>query len=295
MASTEPSYTSGSTNSLYFVDFTVFGDDTFKYSGASLSTRYESAKEAYNKAIAVNDRIASVETLIEQNTTAIALRATKTELNALVEWNLIVNGFGLNKDDYNFSQWTYDGINKCDGFPSFKYTDTPRDLYIPQYIIPIDITKKYEFRMTFKGDSSKKLYLGWDEFDIDGKKISATYCTGIEASTTALAQDLKNGDTVVYLTSTSGWTSATLTHQLGLIFWNYTDSTGYQYPVGVYSRNTWMNLYTFANVNKTEKGLMKRPYVNARYIHCYYDSEMTIEKVYGWLKTQEDFYENEDV
>ena len=271
MASTEPSYTSGSTNSLYFVDFTVFGDDTFKYSGASLSTSYESAKEAYNKGIAVNDRIASVETLIEQNTTAIALRATKTELNALVEGKLIVNGFDLNKDDYNFSQWTYDGINKCDGFPSFKYTDTPRDLYIPQYIIPIYITKKYEFR------------------------ISATYCTGIEASTTALAQDLKNGDTVVHLTSTAGWTSATLTHQLGLIFWNYTDSTGYQYPVGVYSRNTWMNLYTFANVNKTEKGLTKRPYVNARYIHCYYDGEMTIEKAYGWLKTQEDFYEAEDV
>lgn len=149
--------------------------------------------------------------------------------------------------------------------------------------------------MTFKGDSSKKLYLGWDEFDIDGKQISATYCTGIEASTTALSQDLKNGDTVVYLTSTAGWTSATLTHQLGLIFWNYTDSTGYQYPVGAYSRNTWMNLYTFANVNKTEKGLMKRPYVNARYIHCYYDGEMTIEKAYGWLKTQEDFYEAEDV
>lgn len=143
--STEPSYTSGSTNSLYFVDCTVFGDDTFKYSGVSLSTSYEAAKESYNKAIAVNDRIASVETLIEQNTTAIALRATKTELNALVEGNLIVNGFGLNKDDYNFSQWTYDGIDKCDGFPSFKYTDTPRDLYIPQYIIPIDITKKYEF------------------------------------------------------------------------------------------------------------------------------------------------------
>lgn len=56
-----------------------------------------------------------------------------------------------------------------------------------------------------------------------------------------------------------------------------------------------MNLYMFANVNKTEKGLMKRPYVNARYIHCYYDGEMTIEKAYGWLKTQEDFYEAEDV
>lgn len=47
---TEPSYTSESTNSLYFVDCTVFCDDTFKYSEVSLSSSYEAAKEAYNKA-----------------------------------------------------------------------------------------------------------------------------------------------------------------------------------------------------------------------------------------------------
>lgn len=46
----EPSYTSGSTNSLYYVDLTVFSDDTFSYTPVSLSTAYEAAKEAYNKA-----------------------------------------------------------------------------------------------------------------------------------------------------------------------------------------------------------------------------------------------------
>ena len=35
---TEPSYTEESTNSLYFVDCTVFCDDTFKYSEVSLSS-----------------------------------------------------------------------------------------------------------------------------------------------------------------------------------------------------------------------------------------------------------------
>lgn len=53
----EPTYTSGSTNSLYFVDLTVFtnytdGDTidkgTFSYSNVSLSTAYEASKEAYN-------------------------------------------------------------------------------------------------------------------------------------------------------------------------------------------------------------------------------------------------------
>ncbi|MGN0164740.1 MAG: tail fiber domain-containing protein [Lachnospiraceae bacterium] len=48
---TEPDYTSGSTNSLYVVDCTLFCDDTFTYSEVSLSSSYEAAKAAYNKAV----------------------------------------------------------------------------------------------------------------------------------------------------------------------------------------------------------------------------------------------------
>lgn len=248
---TEPSYTSGSINTLYFVDCTVFTNAKFSYSAVSKSSAYEAAKAAYNKAAAVETRMTSAETQISQNRTAIELKATKTDITAVSEGNLIVNGFGLNKDNYNFSQWTFNGTDKCDGFPSFTYTGAPASPIIPQYIIPIDITRSYEFSMFFKGDSSKKLYIGWDEFDIDGKQISATHCMGFADSTTTLARELKNGDTVVYLTSANGWINTTYTHQLGLIFWNYKDSTGYQYPVGVYSRNAWLNLYTFDNVNKT--------------------------------------------
>lgn len=47
---TEPTYTSGSTNSLYTVDLTVFSDGTWSYSSVSLSSSYEAAKAAYNKA-----------------------------------------------------------------------------------------------------------------------------------------------------------------------------------------------------------------------------------------------------
>ena len=47
---TEPSYTEENTNSLYFVDCTVFCDGTFQYSEVSLSSSYEAAKKAYNKA-----------------------------------------------------------------------------------------------------------------------------------------------------------------------------------------------------------------------------------------------------
>lgn len=53
----EPTYDSGSTNSLYYVDCTVFSDGSFGYSEVSLSTSYEAAKEAYNKAQNAQDAV----------------------------------------------------------------------------------------------------------------------------------------------------------------------------------------------------------------------------------------------
>ena len=63
---TEPTYTTGSTNSLYFVDLTVFSDDSFFYSDVSLSSSYEAAKVAYNKA-------ENAETIAEKATHSINL------------------------------------------------------------------------------------------------------------------------------------------------------------------------------------------------------------------------------
>lgn len=54
---TEPSYTEGSTNSLYFVDLTLFSDDTWLYSEVSLSSSYEAAKIAYNKALSAEESL----------------------------------------------------------------------------------------------------------------------------------------------------------------------------------------------------------------------------------------------
>ena len=58
---TEPTYTAGSTNSLYFTDLTVFSDDTFAYSDVSLSSSYEAAKVAYNKAVAAQASVDGIE------------------------------------------------------------------------------------------------------------------------------------------------------------------------------------------------------------------------------------------
>ena len=54
----EPAYTSGSTNSLYFCDLNVFSDGSFAFSDVSLSSSYEAAKAAYNKAVTAESEAA---------------------------------------------------------------------------------------------------------------------------------------------------------------------------------------------------------------------------------------------
>lgn len=78
---TEPSYTDGSTNSLYFCDLTVFCDNTFSYSDVSLSSSYEAAKAAYNKAVAAKDAADAVRDDLEANyTTHVEFTQTSDEI-----------------------------------------------------------------------------------------------------------------------------------------------------------------------------------------------------------------------
>lgn len=114
---TEPSYTSGSTMTLYFVDQTVMSDGTLKYSEVSKSSSYEAAKEAYNKAVAAANTANKVQTAM--NALNIGGR------------NLILNGKGDNKagffknfptvtDEYGEitlkSKYYYTGVDISSGF-----------------------------------------------------------------------------------------------------------------------------------------------------------------------------------
>lgn len=55
-STTEPTYTEGSTNSLYVCQKTTYSDGTFEYSDVSLSSSYEAAKVAYNKSVTANNK-----------------------------------------------------------------------------------------------------------------------------------------------------------------------------------------------------------------------------------------------
>lgn len=91
---TEPTYTSGSTNSLYFVDLTVFTDGTWSYSDVSLSSSYEAAKEAYNKAVAAGTAADTAQNTADNATTRInAAEVTIDSINACIA-SLVVGSNG---------------------------------------------------------------------------------------------------------------------------------------------------------------------------------------------------------
>lgn len=73
--------------------------------------------------------------------------------------------------------------------------------------------------------------LGFRCFDVDNNLITAYTSQHQPSTVTTLAQDLKIGDTKVYLTSLANWnaTAGVLGYELGFKFYNYVDSRGYLY------------------------------------------------------------------
>lgn len=53
--------------------------------------------------------------------------------------------------------------------------------------------------------------------------------------------------------------------------------------------------YTAGVYSNLEEGLMNWPYVDARYLDCEYDGEMTVPKAYEYLKTLPEFIGSVDV
>lgn len=91
----EPAYTEGSTNSLYIVEGTIFTDGTWAYSEVSLSSSYEAAKLAYNKAVTAGQAAAEADDTA--NNTASDLSEnyyTKTDMDSSLE---LVDGVIMGK------------------------------------------------------------------------------------------------------------------------------------------------------------------------------------------------------
>lgn len=89
---TEPRYTSGSTNTLYFVDLTVFSNDTWTYSSVSKSSSYEASKEAYNKALNVETTLNEAIGDIEAHTEQLSALQNTGIVNDSTDWDTLESG-----------------------------------------------------------------------------------------------------------------------------------------------------------------------------------------------------------
>lgn len=116
--------------------------------------------------------------------------------------NLVENGNGEYGSNFNFSGWTYNSSEssfETSAYQSIKYSD----IYIP-----VNTNYKYKLEGLCKNLNASamgKLYFGVACYDKNKKFIQHRECTFFPSSHTTLAQDLNDGDTIVYLTDASGW------------------------------------------------------------------------------------------
>ena len=145
-----------------------------------------------------------------------------------------------------------------------NYTGNSLSYILTEDYIPVNPDRKYLISAQFIASNTTSTHLsGIREYDADFNDITATYVMYASSSATTLSRDLKNGDTVVYFNSLSSWnvSSSTPTYQLGFIFWNYKDGTGYQFGSNTYSRNYAFDLYLYSSVNRSNNTItLKNPW-----------------------------------
>ena len=162
--------------------------------------------------------------------------------------NLVKNGYGEYGDNTNFSDLSYDKEN------GYFYIETNNFRQLDSSdLIRIDTNKEYhQSIMAMDNGLGSIYYSGIIEFDTDKKLIESYNVMYSLDTTTYLTEDLDNDDKVVHINDVSNFVSEpnTQSYKLGLIFWNYVDSKGNTYSKGTYSKNAWLGLYTYDNINK---------------------------------------------
>lgn len=182
-----------------------------------------------------------------------------TELTAGIEnvnlrgQDLVSNGLGQLQSNKYWSALTFTAMDKPAGVGSFV-SSSGQQVVIGDEFIAVDPARSYKLayylRQTAVGVSARG-YGMIAPYDVDKNQISPQHYM-VQANTlTTLAVPLKKGDTTMTLTSAANWynLSNSSSHLRSAIFWNYTDKTGYTWPVNTYSRNVWLNLYDGGAIN----------------------------------------------
>lgn len=212
-----------------------------------------------NKAIAADNKAQDAKDTADKN---------KSEIISMGE-QLVINGSGLMGDNTNFSSLIFDASKSNGSAGSFTRTGSVNSSEFSDNFFPVSPTLRYSFEVDAMSSKAKaSMYSFLDFYDVDKKRITADNHMYVENTLTTLAKDLKNGDTVVYLTDMTNWLTSggNDIFTRGFIFWNYKNSFGYTYPEHTYSKHTWFDLYMDSGINTTAKTItLKSPWTNGTF------------------------------
>jgi hypothetical protein len=156
--------------------------------------------------------------------------------------NLVKNGYVTTRDNSNFTWLTYTTDDYVSGNASFKGASAINGRTSDQ-LIPVDTSKTYYQSGQFKsvGTGLSKAYYGIATFDSDKSYISSYMVNHYINTETELVQDLKPGDTTIYVKNAANWKkSSDLVHLRYFGIFPYKD-----YPTYTYTRYC----YAYSNIN----------------------------------------------
>ena len=161
--------------------------------------------------------------------------------------NLIYNGsFQYGSEGWiinnNITRDTTDSINGSNGCLDIK---NAYNSIISEPFVPVNYKDSYTFEVDRKGvTTTSAVYVCIYCYDGDKNLIGTNKVGLVSANTkTTLAQDLNNGDTIVYLTTCSGWATNQTYRYVGIC-----DSPAYDYNRAIY-----LQKYDSSTVNTTDK------------------------------------------
>lgn len=171
--------------------------------------------------------------------------------------NLVSNGYATLGDSTNFSGFAFDGADAFQSGGSFSHRATSPATRFTDELMPYDPSSAYRLSYYIKSDCADARYYDiLDCFDIDGLRIDDSKVIFTPGSTTRLAADLKPGDTHVSLESAAGFNTSDSDGRQrfnrGLMFWDYANSYGYEYPPETYTRNRHDGLWS-SNASAIDK------------------------------------------
>lgn len=151
--------------------------------------------------------------------------------------NLIKNGFG----EFGNENWSSSTNISTTDIPSGQ-SDIKASFANGTTLEHINIypTHTYKFSAWIKATTtSGNVYPSLYPYDVDKKYIAYYNCPdGFNQNTmTTLTQQLKSGDTQIYVNDLSNWNANSGHYYNWVAIFSYTDSTGYTYPDGQYTQN----------------------------------------------------------